>query len=74
MSSTDYQLKPLSQAPTRNLPPAFGTEPDLADLLGDRTLHLLLKRDRLTVDQLTAVIERWRAERSSRAILSLQAG
>lgn len=40
-----------------------GTEPALRDLLSDQTLLLLLRRDGLSIEQLTAVIDRWRADR-----------
>ncbi len=46
----------------RPFPPVAGAEPELGDLLSDQTLLLLLRRDGLSIEQLTAVIDRWRAE------------
>ena len=38
-------------------------EPRLADLLGDPILHLLLARDRVSLDELQTLIERARHRR-----------
>jgi hypothetical protein len=54
-------------------PADAGLEPPLAELLADPTLHLLLARDGLGIDDVKREILRWHLARHARAAIRVDA-